>query len=317
MSACSSNGGPVSSVAGHEEDSVPLTEPGSAASSAVGVDDDDGDGSAKVYHNVWELERVLKTGSNKANGGWKCLWCNNIFKGWNATKVLRHLAKIPGRDIRPCRARIDDDSLILYRNLNERKEGRTKEFKDGAPILDKSVVQGQMSMAIMFEQGRKRKSSSGGNKQHDSTIEASCATQLTMAIADFVHSSGLSFSATQGAYFKRMLHLARGVPSAYTPPSRNAISTSLLRLNYSRRLQRYVFLFVLFSFMDLLTNHFHFCISILIAGTKKPYSKMPMCLAMPCLVMERLSRECHSSTYWFRPRMSPVLSSTLSTAAST
>ena len=193
MSACSSNGGPVSSVAGHEEDSVPLPEPGSVAGSPVDIDDD-GDGSAKVYHNVWELERVLKTGSNKANGGWKCLWCKNTFKGWNATKVLRHIAKIPGRDIRPCRARIDEEALILYRNLNDIKEGRSKDFKEGVASLDNSVVQGQMSMAIMFAKGRLRKSSSGGKKQHDSTIESSCATQLTMAIADFVHSSGLSFS---------------------------------------------------------------------------------------------------------------------------
>jgi hypothetical protein len=229
-------------VAGQEEDTVPLPESGSTvASSVVDVDEDDDEEEAgkKVYSNVWEFEYVMKTGSTKADGGWKCLWCNNTFKGWNATKVLRHIAKIPGRDIRTCKARIDDESMMLYRKLAEEKDGQRKETKESAALFEESVKTGQSSMAIMFEGNRKRQSKVGGAMSVGgrSTIESSCASQLTMAIADFVHSTGLSFSATHNAYFKVILQLARGVPATYTPPNNVAIGTTLLSLNYSRRLQ--------------------------------------------------------------------------------
>jgi hypothetical protein len=70
------------------------------------------------------------------------------------------------------------------------------------------------------------------------TVEACTASHLTMAIADFVHSTGLPFSATQGVYFQNILKLARGVPATYKGPQRNAIATTLLKVNYNRRIEK-------------------------------------------------------------------------------
>jgi hypothetical protein len=240
-------------VAGQVEDTVPLPESGSAQGGGDDdavvevIDDDDAQQSASdlvaqevaAAGSVWTFEKVEQTGEKRAEGGWKCLWCNNHYKGWNATKVLRHLTKVTGRDIRPCKARIDPGALTFYRSYMQSKEDTKAETKQNAVLFQEGVSEGQQSLAVMFEAGRSRTTTVGGKGgTTNTTIEASTASQLTMAIADFVHATGLSFSATQGIYFERILTLARGVPSSYQPPTRNAIGTTLLKLNYARRLKR-------------------------------------------------------------------------------
>jgi hypothetical protein len=92
---------------------------------------------------------------------------------------------------------------------------------------------------VMLEDSHKRKSSSivparqptKNRLFNQGTMEASHETQLTMAIADFVHSKGLSFSATEGCHFKRVLKLSKQVSTYYIPPGRRAIGTELLDLN--------------------------------------------------------------------------------------
>jgi hypothetical protein len=144
---------------------------------------------------------------------------------------------VAGKDIRPCRARIDPEATRFYKSYMQSKEESKAETKQNTALFQEGVAEGQQSLAVMFETGRSR-TTTGGGKVVSTTIEASTASQLTMAIADFVHSTGLSFSATQGIYFQRILTLARGVPSSYQPPTRNAIGTTLLKLNYARRLKR-------------------------------------------------------------------------------
>jgi hypothetical protein len=110
------------------------------------------------------------------------------------------------------------------------------------------VGEGQQSLAILFEASCQRVSSGGGGtatfagKQrvlnNDLTVEATTASQLTMAIADFIHSGGLSFSTTEGEHFQNILKFACGVPTTYKPPSRNSIGTSLLKINYNRRIEK-------------------------------------------------------------------------------
>jgi hypothetical protein len=235
-------------AAGQEEDDVPPPEssstgaparrsPDGVARTDAGVDDES-DGSPLIIRTVWDFEKVEKTGENKSNGGWKCLWCQKSFKGWNATKALRHITKVTGKDIRPCMAIIDKQSLLQYRSFADGKEETRDVFKQRKGLYDESIVRGQQSLSIVFENGRERVSKGGGASTSTPTIEASTASQLTMAIADYIHSTGLSFSATQGVLFERILSLARGVRSDYAPPNRQSIGTTLLQLNYNRRQQK-------------------------------------------------------------------------------
>jgi hypothetical protein len=235
-------------VAGHVAGNRPPPEPGSTVDSAVEVDN-----ASATISSVWDLEHVRKEGDCKANQTWKCLWCNLSFKHWNATKVLYHLTKISGHDIRICKASHDVKSRNLYRSMLGEKENNNMGQQTRVGAFRAIVGEGQQSLAVMFEAGRKRDSSGGScNVTNDDTtntarqrvfaseftIEASQASQLTMAIADFVHSSGLPFSTTQGVYFQNILKFARGVPSTYTAPNRNALSGSLLRLNFNRRMEK-------------------------------------------------------------------------------
>ena len=61
----------------------------------------------------------------------------------------------------------------------------------------------------------------------------SAESQLTMAIADMIHSWALPFTLTEDPKFCKMLVLAKNVTTSYKPPNRNAVAKELLDLNYN------------------------------------------------------------------------------------
>ncbi len=63
-------------------------------------------------------------------------------------------------------------------------------------------------------------------------------SRLTMAIADMIHSLGLSFSLASDRKFRHVIQLARAAGSTYVPPTRNAVAGELLDLNYEQYLKR-------------------------------------------------------------------------------
>ena len=61
-------------------------------------------------------------------------------------------------------------------------------------------------------------------------------SNLTMAVADLIHSLGLPFSRSSDPKFRLLLKIAKAVPSTYTPPSRNQVlAGKLLELNYDQK----------------------------------------------------------------------------------
>jgi hypothetical protein len=253
------------SAAGHVWGNGSPPEPGSTAAVPVSLLEADDKDVGKV-HSVWDFEHVQKNGLTKKDATWTCLWCNIQFKHWNATKVLYHLTKINGKDVAVCKVVHDATNKELYRSFLRSKDKSNTEMKERNSNFEALVGAGQQSLVVMFEGNRKRSSASGvaatggasaagstvastiaSTSTHsarqrllasDMTCEGSSASKLTMAIADFVHSTGLPFSATQGAYFTNILKHARNVTSSYKPPARNAISTTLLKLNYNRRMEK-------------------------------------------------------------------------------
>ena len=61
---------------------------------------------------------------------------------------------------------------------------------------------------------------------------------LTVAIAQLIHLGGLSFSLVDKQLFRRVLMLAKAVPTSYRPPSRNQVSGKLLELLHDQLMQR-------------------------------------------------------------------------------
>jgi hypothetical protein len=249
------------SAAGHVGGNGSPPEPGSTAAVPVSLLEAADDNEGKVL-SVWDFQHVQKLGSTKADASWTCLWCNLNFKHWNATKALYHLAKVSGKDVRTCKVVHDRKSKEMYRTFLSGKDKSHTDMKVRNSNFEALVGEGQQSLAVMFESNRKRSSGGGGAtggsattaastiaststisaRQRvlgtDMTCEASSASQLTMAIADFIHSTGLPFSATQGTYFNNILKFSRNVPFGYKPPSRNTISTTLLEINYKRRMEK-------------------------------------------------------------------------------
>lgn len=63
-------------------------------------------------------------------------------------------------------------------------------------------------------------------------VDSQSEAQLTMAIADLIHSCGLPFSLASHHKFQRVLALAKFASKKYVPPGRNKVASELLDLNY-------------------------------------------------------------------------------------
>ncbi len=63
-------------------------------------------------------------------------------------------------------------------------------------------------------------------------VDPQAEAQLTIAIADLIHSCGLPFSLASHHKFHRVLSLAKFVTKKYVPPGRNKVAGELLDLNY-------------------------------------------------------------------------------------
>jgi hypothetical protein len=163
--------------------------------------------------SVWEFEKVKRLGGPEpATKRWHCGWCNSTLKGWNATKVMVHLARLPGNnDVKACVGSIPKETLDLFRAFRVRTVSNKGAKKQKGDAYQSSVAVNQQSLAVAFEGARVRKSlsSAAGNSIDADSIgtdvAVSNAAKLTTAIAEFVFCKGLSFSAVDGEQFLQVL----------------------------------------------------------------------------------------------------------------
>jgi hypothetical protein len=67
---------------------------------------------------IWDDDKIEKYTDNNGKNQWKCLWCGQSYKQWNATKALYHVNKETGGDIRVCKStKIDEAHKAAYRRL--------------------------------------------------------------------------------------------------------------------------------------------------------------------------------------------------------
>ncbi|CAJ1966485.1 unnamed protein product [Cylindrotheca closterium] len=68
--------------------------------------------------SVWEDDKIMKWSDQKGQKFWRCLWCDQRFSQWNATKTIHHLNRRKGCDIKPCSAEnMDEEHKIRYASL--------------------------------------------------------------------------------------------------------------------------------------------------------------------------------------------------------
>jgi Protein of unknown function (DUF 659) len=218
--------------------------------------------------SIFDDVMIDKYSDNEGKPKWKCKWCNGVFSGWNATKAIMHVNKIPKQDIKLCKAKIDDSYLTLYKELLDqlkKKRGRTK---DKYTAIGNNIESHNTHVASSLEKHRSDKRlkpapltfrnlsdvtstnsfMTNPNQSGDRFIQKvlydspnpNADSKLTMAIADFVHSCGLPFRIISDRKFHTILNLARATSTSYIPPSRQAVSTDLLDLNYTTYMKRHM-----------------------------------------------------------------------------
>jgi hypothetical protein len=79
------------------------------------------------HYTIWDCPKINKVVSDE-NGvirnGWRCDWCMNpleMFALFSATKVLAHVLRLPGSDVRPCTGIITKTFALGYKDLYRRK----------------------------------------------------------------------------------------------------------------------------------------------------------------------------------------------------
>lgn len=170
---------------------------------------------------------------------WKCVFCTTTF-AWNATKALKHFAGVSNGDIKLCGA-IPAKHKIEYAKIYSAKEKATKQQNEQSSRMKEIMEEDNNEVAAMYESRAKRlKSSETTSESVPKTyhqlkvtdVDPELESQLSAAIAAFIHCCGLPFSIASHPQFLKVLTLARRVGTKYTPPCRKLIAGLLLDLTY-------------------------------------------------------------------------------------
>ena len=180
--------------------------------------------------------------------GWMCLLCGQQFRQVSATKAMYHLARQGGMNVRPCTASIPQAQLEKYQKYRDIKVAGSS--KRSRKSIELEMDGRQLSIATAIESKRVRSSqsvqlassisslsSSGGTQV---TLEASNATRLSTAIADFLFSKGLPFDTVDCMEFQQILRLAKTVPGSYKVPNQHYLADSLLDISYKHHMKSVV-----------------------------------------------------------------------------
>ena len=201
----------------------------------------------RMLMTIWDDDMVERSTDETGKKKWECKWCNVSFLHWNATKALYHVSKIFGANIKKCSSRnIDADHSKRYKDLFDSMVNKKKRTllvaneKDQA--LDKHLKEAGASLRNLLsrapKQAKSLESTAGSERTfHQRKIVSDAAdpqqeSQLTMAIADLIHSCGLPFTLASNHKFKKVLSLAQNSSTRFLPPTRNQVAGELLELNY-------------------------------------------------------------------------------------
>jgi len=210
---------------------------------------------ANKLKSTWSLNCISKTTKKDPLGNeykeWTCLHCGTAFKGWNATKVTYHLAKEKGADIRPCTGVQSKEERELYNVLFKQHANKKKAKNNAKEGLNREIESKQaQTVAAWREQSSRRakhrrigsigsvaSKQSNQSTSHQTKIAVDApnpdaASDLTIAIADFIYSEGLPFSLVESPKLQRILTCAKLASSTYIPPSRKEIGDTLLTETY-------------------------------------------------------------------------------------
>jgi len=230
---------------------------------------DDGREAAAIDHclySIWDDDMLSKFTADDGVKKWKCLWCSLVFSTWNGTKVLAHVRKYRRQEIKICTARIDEAHQQQYNELHNTQQRKRKANNGVRDNVENSISNHNLNVASQLDSQKKRHTSgiivdhfnnpevetprlatrgsvaglqlTLGSSGKDGVSGPSADSQLTIAIADLIHSRGLPFNLSSDPKFRKVLVLAKNVTLKYRPPGRNQVATDLLDLNYDAYMKK-------------------------------------------------------------------------------
>jgi hypothetical protein len=205
----------------------------------------------RMLITVWDDDMITRGKDAKGTPQWRCKWCNLSFLHLNATKALYHLSQMYGANIKKCSARIDEEHKKRYKDLFDSQQKKKKRTIDVAnekdTALDEHLKEAGTSLMESWTRAPKQAKASVSasastarseprtyhqRKIISDAVDPQHESQLTMAIADLIHSCGLPFTLASNHKFKKVLTLARNSSPKFLPPTRNRVAGELLELNY-------------------------------------------------------------------------------------
>jgi hypothetical protein len=111
----------------------------------------------EMITSIFEDDMVEKFSDEDGKPKWRCKWCNGIFSGWNATKAICHLNRIPKQDIKLCKATIDSSYVQVYKCMLEQLHKKRGRSKDKYTAIGNSIESHNSLVASSLEKQRSDK----------------------------------------------------------------------------------------------------------------------------------------------------------------
>lgn len=107
---------------------------------------------------IWDDEYIERCNVDDTPG-WKCLWCQDKFKGVNATKALAHVSKAKdlGQNVRMCKSTIAENYKKRYKDMASALANKRSSKKRVRENLDNAVESSQTETTAMHIANKPRK----------------------------------------------------------------------------------------------------------------------------------------------------------------
>jgi hypothetical protein len=194
---------------------------------------------------IWDVGAVERRDNPRAV---VCLArrCGVVMNGgWNATRALAHVGRIPGEGIALCNGTFPDDVKCTITSLREDFIQRRGRLLSNRAASDERVAVLREETAARVENRSIYASASRGSGSHDVPVSGSImasfavanSSNLSSAISDMVFGDGLPFCFVNSPRFQRVLEMAKKAPAAYKAPDRHALSDMYLPESHATRVR--------------------------------------------------------------------------------
>ena len=89
-----------------------------------------------IISSIWDDDHIRRVDEKN----WQCLWCNQIFQGINATKVIAHVLGKKGMHIKICHVDKDKSHTTRYQELQNYKQAPKGVIHDYSENIRASIT---------------------------------------------------------------------------------------------------------------------------------------------------------------------------------